>query len=130
MFLTAAIGAVAGGIIGAVATKSWKGALVGAAAGGLIGLGAGAGFKVAAKVSVNAGKPVSSGIKLSKNVKILSPDKLYHKTNGGTLLKIGKTFRLDVNSHTMLHAHLPGPFASTHFPIGTIGAGLYGGLKR
>lgn len=88
------------------------------------------GFKVAAKVSVTAGKPVSSGIKIGKNVKVLSPDKLYHNTNGGTLLKIGKTFRLDVNSSTMFHAHFPGPFASTHFPIGTIGAGIYGGLRR
>ncbi len=88
------------------------------------------GFKVAAKVSVNAGNKVSSGIKIGKNVKVLSPDKLYHNSNGGTLLKIGKTFRLDVNSNTMLHAHFHGPFASTHFPIGIIGAGIYGGVRK
>ena len=41
------------------------------------------GFKVAAKVSVNAGNKVSSGIKIGKNVKVLSPDKLYHNSNGG-----------------------------------------------
>ena len=147
--VSAAIGAGTGAVSGAVShrvsTGSWKGAGKAALNGGIDGAASGfmaggimagssqvasAGFKVAAKVSVNAGKPVSSGIKLSKNVKILSPDKLYHKTNGGTLLKIGKTFRLDINSYTMLHVHLPGPFAGIHFPIGTIGAGLYGGLKR
>ena len=88
------------------------------------------GFTVAAKISVNSGKPVSRGIELSKNIKVLSPDKLYHKTNGGTLLKIGNTFRIDVNSSTMLHTHFPGPYATMHFPIGTIGAGLYGGIMR
>lgn len=87
-------------------------------------------FKVAAKVSVNAGKKVSSGIKIGKKIKVLSPDKLYHNSNGGTLFKIGKTFRIDVNSNTMLHAHCPGPFANTHFPIGIIGAGIYGGVRK
>ena len=87
-------------------------------------------YKVAAKASVKAGKEVSSGIKVTKNVKILSPDKLYHKTNGGTLVKIGKVFRVDVNSKTMLHAHFPGPFAKKHFPLGVIASGIYGGVRR
>lgn len=47
MFVTAAIGAIAGGIIGGVAAAKkgknvWAGAAIGATAGGLIGLGAGA----------------------------------------------------------------------------------------
>jgi len=38
--------------------------------------------------------------------------------------------RLDVNSSTIFHAHFPGRFASIHFPIGIIGAGIYGGLME
>ena len=61
------------------------------------------------------------------NAKILSPDAVWQKNNGGTLLKIGKTFRIDVGSNTLLHMHLPN--VSSHIQIGTIGAGIYGGLK-
>ena len=78
------------------------------------------GFKVVAKASVKAGKKVSSGIKVTKNVKILSPDKLYNRINGETLVKIGKVFRVDVNSEIMLHAHFLGSFAKKHFPLGVI----------
>ena len=53
-----------------------------------------------------------------------SPDKLYNKTNGGMLVKIGKVFRVDVNSETMLHAHFSGPFAKKHFPLGVIASGI------
>lgn len=88
------------------------------------------GFKVAAKASVKAGKEVSSGIKVTKNVKILSPDKLYHKTNGGTLVKIGKVFRVDVNSEIMLHAHFLGSFVKKHFPLGIIASEIYGGVRQ
>ena len=118
---TAAISGAIGAVVGAstsvvgnrISTGSWKnstqialkGAVDGFASGFMTGgIMAGAsqvvssGFKVAAKASVKAGKEVSSGIKVTKNVKILSPDKLYHKTNGGTLVKIGKVFRVDVNS--------------------------------
>ena len=49
---------------------------------------------------------------------------------GGTLVKIGKVFRVDVNSETMLHAHFPGPFAKKHFPLGVIASGIYGGVRR
>ena len=48
------------------------------------------GFKVAAKASVKAWKKVSSGIKVTKNVKILSPDKLYNRINGGTIMRASK----------------------------------------
>ena len=150
---TAAISGAIGAVVGAstsvvgnrISTGSWKnstqialkGAVDGFASGFMTGgIMAGAsqvvssGFKVAAKASVKAGKEVSSGIKVTKNVKILSPDKLYHKTNGGTLVKIGKVFRVDVNSKTMLHAHFPGPFAKKHFPLGVIASGIYGGVRR
>ena len=50
------------------------------------------GFLSGAKASVKRERSRSSGTKVTKNVKILSPDKLYHKTNGGTLVKIGKVF--------------------------------------
>ena len=82
------------------------------------------GFKIAAKLGAKTGK--SGGIKIG-NTKILSPDAAWHKNNGGTLLKIGKTFRIDVGSNTLLHMHLPN--VSSHIQIGTIGAGIYGGLK-
>lgn len=82
------------------------------------------GFKIAAKLGAKTGK--SGGIKIG-NTKILSPDAAWHKNNGGTLLKIGKTFRIDVGSNTLLHMHLLN--VSSHIQIGTIGAGIYGGLK-
>ncbi|MGI6745877.1 MAG: RHS repeat-associated core domain-containing protein [Acutalibacteraceae bacterium] len=138
----AAVGAGASVVSNRISTGSWKGsgkaALNGAVNGAVDGFMTGGimagasqaisgGFKVAAKATVNAGKKVS-GIKLTKNIKALSPDKLYHNTNGGTLLKIGKSFRVDVNSQTLLHMRFPG--TSAHFPIGTIGAGIYGGLRR
>ena len=147
--MSGVIGAVVGastGVIGnRISTGSWKNsakiALNGAVDGFVSdfmtgGIMAGtsqvvsSGFKVVAKASVKAGKKVSSGIKVTKNIKLLSPDKLYHKTNGGTLIKIGKVFRVDVNSETMLHAHFPGPFAKKHFPIGVIASGIYGGVRR
>ncbi|GAA0178475.1 hypothetical protein SH2C18_15270 [Clostridium sediminicola] len=139
-----AVGSAAGAVSHRISTGSWEGAgkaaLTGAINGAADGFMTGgimagasqvasAGFKVAAKATVNAGKNVS-GIKLTKNIKVLSPDKLYLKNNGGTFLKVGKTFRIDVGSNTLFHMHFPGAYPSTHFQIGTIGAGLYGGFKR
>ena len=55
-FLAAgAVGAVVGGVIGAIATRSWKGALAGAAIGGAALLGIGSGF-----AAVVAGKATAS----------------------------------------------------------------------
>ena len=88
---------------------------------------ASAGFKTAAKFGVKSGN--KSGIQIGKNAKILSPDQPWHKNNGGTLIKIGN-IRIDVGSNTLLHMHLPGVFSRVHLPIGTIGAGIYGGVKR
>ena len=82
------------------------------------------GFKIAVKLGAKAGK--NSGITFG-NAKILSPDASWQKNNGGTLLKIGETFRFDVGSNTLLHMHIPG--FSPHIQIGTFIAGIYGGLK-
>ena len=86
---------------------------------------ASAGFKIAANLGVATGR--NGGIKLG-NMKILSPDAPFHKNNGGTLFKLGKSFRVDVGSNTLLHMHIPR--MKPHFPIGSIGAGIYGWLRR
>ena len=128
---TAVHSAVSGDSFSTVVQKSAKAAVDGFADGFMSGgIAAGAsqvasgGFKIAAKLGAKTGK--SGGIKIGK-AKILSPDAAWHKNNGGTLLKIGKTFRIDVGSNTLLHMHLPNVFS--HIQIGTIGAGIYGGLK-
>ena len=128
---TAVRSAVSGDSFSTVVQKSAKAAVDGFTDGFMAGgIAAGAsqvasgGFKIAAKIGAKTGK--SSGIKIG-NTKILSPDAAWHKNNGGTLLKIGKNFRIDVGSNTLLHMHLPN--VSSHIQIGTIGAGIYGGLK-
>ena len=83
------------------------------------------GFKIAAILGAKTGR--SGGIKFG-NIRALSPDAAWQKNNGGTLLKIGNTFRIDVGSNTLLHMHLP--MYNSHIQIGTIGAGIYGGLIR
>ena len=83
------------------------------------------GFKIAAILGAKTGR--SGGIKFG-NIRVLSPDAAWQKNNGGTLLKIGNTFRIDVGSNTLLHMHLP--MYNSHIQIGTIGAGIYGGLIR
>ena len=128
---TAVPSAVSGDSFSTVVQKSAKAAVDGFADGFMAGgIAAGAaqvasgGFKIAAKLGVKTGR--NGGIKIGKT-KLLSPDAAWHKNNGGTLLKIGKTFRIDVGSHTLLHMHLP--IVSSHIQIGTIGAGIYGGVK-
>ncbi|MDF2536096.1 MAG: hypothetical protein K0R18_2258 [Bacillales bacterium] len=69
----------------------------------------------------------NGGIAIGNKAKILSPDATCHPNNGGALIKIGKTSRIDVGSNTLLHAHIPG--VNSHIPIGTVGAGLYGGFR-
>ena len=124
---TAVRSAVSGDSFSTVVRKSAKAAVDGFADGFMAGgIAAGAsqvasgGFKIAAKLGVKTGK--SGGIKIG-NTKILSPDAAWHKNNGGTLLKAGKTFRIDVGSNTLLHMHLPN--VSSHIQIGSIGAGVY-----
>ena len=128
---TAVRSVVSGDSFSTVVQKSAKSALDGFADGFMAGgIAAGAsqiasgGFKIAAKLGAKTGK--SGGITLG-NTKILSPDAVWQKNNGGTLLKIGKTFRIDVGSNTLLHMHIPK--VSSHIQIGTIVAGMYGGLK-
>ncbi len=130
MFVSAGIGAVVGGI-----TRGWEGALNGFADGladgfmwgGIFAVSAqiiSGGFKVAANLGVATGR--NGGIQLTKNLKILSPNNVKFYENGGTLLKIGKNFRLDVGAKTMLHMHMLG---AEHIPIGTILASFLGGYK-
>ena len=128
---TAVRSAVSGDSFSTVVQKSAKAAVDGFADGFMAGgIAAGAsqvasgGFKIAAKLGAKTGK--NGGINLG-NAKILSPDAVWHKNNGGTLLKVGKTFRIDVGSNTLLHIHIPR--FSPHIPLGTIGAGIYGGLR-
>ena len=82
-------------------------------------------FKTAAKLGVRTGRNV--GIKLG-NLKLLSPDAAWHKNNGGTLLKIGKIFRIDVGSASLLHMHIPG--VKAHIPLGNIIAGATAGVTN
>jgi len=108
------------------------------------------GFKIAAQLpGVQTGK--SGGIGKDGLFKILSPDKIASDGNGGgTLLKIGKIFRIDVDSRILvggkylnplklanfLHMHLPGIpgnipglfIVGGHIPIGLYLSGSFGSL--
>ena len=127
---TAVRSAVSGNSFSTVLQKSVNAAVDGFADGFMAGgIAAGAsqvasgGFKIAAKLGAKSGK--DSGIKLG-NTKILSPDAVWQKNNGGTLIKIGKTFRIDVGSNTLLHMHLPK--VSSHIQIGTVLSAVYGSI--
>ena len=127
---TAVRSAVSGNSFSTVLQKSVNAAVDGFADGFMAGgIVAGAsqvasgGFKIAAKLGAKSGK--DSGIKLG-NTKILSPDAVWQKNNGGTLIKIGKTFRIDVGSNTLLHMHLPK--VSSHIQIGTVLSAVYGSI--
>ena len=80
-------------------------------------------FKVAANLGVPTGR--KGGLKIG-NFKFFSPDASWQPNNGGTLLKIGKTFRIDVGSATLLHVHIPG--IKAHIPLGNIIAGAVAGI--
>lgn len=129
---TAVSSAIAGDNISTVVKKTATAAVNGFAdgfmTGGIMAGGSqviSGGFKIAAQLGTKTGK--AGGIKLGK-VKILSPDAKWHKNNGGTLIKIGKTTRVDVGSNTLLHMHIPN--TTTHFPIGMIISGAIGGLTN
>ena len=128
---TAIESAVSGDDINTTLDKTAHSAIEGFANGFMMGgITAGAsqiisgGFKIAASLGAQTGK--SGGLALGK-VKVLSPDAAWHQNNGGTLIKFGNAMRIDVGSHTLLHAHFFN--MSQHLPIGTIGAGIYGGLR-
>lgn len=129
MAISVGIGATVGGITG-----GWEGALQGFANGladGFMWGGIFAGgaqilsgvFKIAANAGVATGR--NGGIQLTKNIKVLSPNNLKFYENGGTLLKIGKNFRFDVGSQTLLHMHL---LKFNHVPLGIILSSLFGGI--
>ena len=130
MAVSAGIGAVVGGITGGVdgALKGFgDGIADGFMWGGIFSGGAqivSGAFKIAANMGVATGR--KAGIKLSKNIKILSPNNASFYENGGTLLKIGKNLRIDVGSQSLLHMHL---LKFNHIQIGTISSSIIGGLS-
>ncbi len=130
MAVSAGIGAIVGGITGGVdgALKGFgDGIADGFMWGGIFSGGAqivSGAFKIAANMGVATGR--KSGIKLSKNIKILSPNNASFYENGGTLLKIGKNLRIDVGSQSLLHMHL---LKFNHIQIGTISSSIIGGLS-
>ena len=108
------------------------------------------GFRIAAKAGATTGR--AGGIGQTNGFKILSPDKIATDGNsGGTLFKIGKTFRLDVDTRILqggkyvntlklpnyLHMHIPnltGNIPSAlivggHIPVGMYGSTLIGVLR-
>lgn len=130
MAVSAGIGAIVGGITGGVdgALKGFgDGIADGFMWGGIFSGGAqivSGAFKIAANMGVATGR--KAGIKLSKNIKILSPNNASFYENGGTLLKIGKNLRIDVGSQSLLHMHL---LKFNHIQIGTISSSIIGGLS-
>lgn len=86
-------------------------------------------LKQAAKMGLKTGK--KGGINIFKNIKILSPDSLKYKNAGGTLIKIGESFRIDVKVGPevtkLLHMHL---ITDYHIPIGILLSSLFPGLKH
>lgn len=97
-------GAINGLIDGAIDGVMWGGIFAG---GAQILSG---GFKIAAKLGVKTG--IKGGIKISKHVKILSPNHLKHYEGWGTLIKIGnlarkgKNIRIDVGAESLLHLNI------------------------
>lgn len=139
------MGAGASAVSHRVSTGSWKGAgkaaLNGAVNGAVDGFMTGGimagasqaisgGFKLAANVGVKTG--LKGGMQITKNVKVLSPNHKAFYELGGTLLKIGSkasNIRFDVGAKSLFHMNVQ--FGSNiHVPIGTIGSGLYGGVRQ
>lgn len=82
----------------------------------------GGAFRVAANKGVPTGR--KGGINIgNSSVKILSPDKNNWAKAGGTIIKFGNSFRVDVGAMWGLHIHILG---SGHIPLGVFIAGLIG----
>ena len=134
--ISTAISASIGMVVGGLTTGTWEGALNGFFDGAVDGFmwggifagGAqilGGGFRTAANLGAQTGR--KGGIELGKTgIKILSPDKNNWAKAGGTLIKFGKWFRLDVGAHWGLHMHI---LKSPHLPIGMVMAGLINGIN-
>ena len=129
MAISAGIGALVGGI-----TNGWEGALQGFGDGladGFMWGGIFAGgaqilsgvFRIAAELGMPTGR--KGGIFITKNIKIFSPNNVLFYENGGTLLKIGESFRIDVGTRRLLHMCV---FNFKHFPLGTVLASIFGSL--
>ncbi len=143
----AAVGAGTRAVSHRVSTGGWSGADKAAVAGAVDGFANGfmtggimaggsqilsSGFKAAANVGVPTGR--NGGLTIGNRVRVLSPNHPQAYEAGGTLLKIGskyKNIRFDVGSNSLFHMNIQ--FAKTanyHFPIGMLGAGLWGGIAR
>ena len=84
----------------------------------------GGGFRIASNLGVQTGR--KGGIAIGKSgIKILSPDKNNWTKAGGTLIKFGKAFRIDIGAKWGLHMHI---LSSPHIPLGSILAGFIAGI--
>ena len=90
------------------------------------------GFKAASNAGVPTGR--NGGLTIGNKARILSPNHPQAYEAGGTLLKIGskyKNIRFDVGSNSLFHMNIQlSKTANYHFPIGMLGAGLWGGISR
>ncbi|MDE6000983.1 MAG: RHS repeat-associated core domain-containing protein, partial [Clostridia bacterium] len=135
--ISTAVSAGIGMVVGGISTGTWEGALDGLKDGAVDGFMwggifagtaqiVGGAFRTAANLGVKTGR--HGGISFGKTgIKILSPDKNQWKKAGGTLVKFGKQFRLDIGANWGLHMHI---LNSPHLPIGVILAGIIGGIKN
>ncbi len=74
----------------------------------------------------------NGGMSIGSKITVLSPNHKNFYESGGTLLKIGskaKNIRLDVGAKTLLHLNFQFT-KNLHVPIGIIGSGIYGGLRK
>ena len=146
----AAISGAIGATVGAgtsvvshrVSTGSWKGSGKAALSGAVDGFADGF---MTGGIMAGAGMTAGSLLKNAKGLQIGKTAKPQYgkanigygtpKTSGNTLLSIqnkaGKCiFRFDMDAVNAVHMHLPQLLSKTHIPIGSIGTGLYSGVKR
>ena len=126
-----------------IANSAWDGFADGVMAGGIMsGLSqlSSVGMKLAAQSNIlKTGR--KGGIEIAKNMKILSPDSLRYanSTPGGTLIKFGNKFRIDVRTGDaknillgagqLLHAHI-GISEATHIPLGLLITSIFPGINN
>jgi len=144
----AVVGAIGGAVMGAAISIASQGvsngfnninwsevgrdALVGGIAGALTGgvfsagsFGASKGLQFLARKGVKTGRKGGFLLKKGKKggIRALSPNSLQNPNVGGTLIKFGKTTRIDVEIGRQLHAHIGffgSRFSQIHIPLGHI----------
>ncbi len=129
--------------ISEIKDSAWDGFADGVMAGGIMSVLSqlsSVGMKLAAQSKIlKTGR--KGGIEIAKNIKILSPDNLRYanSTPGGTLIKFGNKFRIDVRTGDaknlllgagqLLHAHI-GISEATHIPLGLLVTSIFPGIKN